>query len=109
MINVRFLALILVVAGISSAFGQLRAVNSGTATAGSGKVAFMPLSELKEGMHGVAKTVFRGSEPEDFNVEILGVVPGAIGPKQDLIVGRLSGGGATAPAYLLACRGRRFM
>jgi len=94
MINVRFLALILVVAGISSAFGQLRAVNSGTATAGSGKVAFMPLSELKEGMHGVAKTVFRGSEPEDFNVEILGVVPGAIGPKQDLIVGRLSGGGA---------------
>ena len=45
-------------------------------------------------MHGKARTVFRGSEPEEFNVEILGVIPGAIGPKQDLIVGRLSGGGA---------------
>ena len=45
-------------------------------------------------MRGTARTVFRGSEPEEFNVEILGVVPGAIGPKQDLIVGRISGGGA---------------
>ncbi len=55
---------------------------------------FFPLSELKEGMRGTARTVFRGYEAEEFNVEILGVVPGAIGPKQDMIVGRLSGGGA---------------
>lgn len=54
----------------------------------------MSLSQLKEGMRGRARTVFRGSEAEEFNVEILGVIPGAIGPKQDLIVGRLSGGGA---------------
>src|SRR5687767_1193460 len=59
-----------------------------------GKTVFMPVSELREGMRGKALTVFRGSEPEEFNVEILGVVPGAIGPKQDLIVGRISGGGA---------------
>ncbi len=55
---------------------------------------FFPVSELKEGMKGTARTVFRGSEPEEFSVEILGVVPGAIGPHQDMIVGRLSGGGA---------------
>ena len=55
---------------------------------------FFPVSELKEGMKGTARTVFRGSEPEEFQVEILGVVPGAIGPKQDMIVGRISGGGA---------------
>ena len=55
---------------------------------------FFPVSELKEGMKGTAWTVFRGSEPEEFNVEIIGVVPGAIGPKQDLIVGRISGGSA---------------
>src|SRR5687767_2189262 len=55
---------------------------------------FMRVSELREGMRGKALTVFRGSQAEEFNVEILGVVPGAIGPKQDLIVGRLSGGGA---------------
>lgn len=55
---------------------------------------FLPLSEVKEGMRGTARTVFRGSVPEEFNVEILGVVPGGVGPKQDLIVGRISGGGA---------------
>ena len=55
---------------------------------------FMPLSAVKEGMRGTARTVFRGSEPEEFNVEILGVVPGGIGPKQDMIVGRISGGPA---------------
>ena len=54
----------------------------------------MPVDEVKEGMRGTAKTVFRGSEAEEFSVEILGVIPGAVGPKQDLIIGRLSGGGA---------------
>lgn len=50
-----------------------------------------PLSQLKEGMKGTARTVFSGTQPEEFGVEILGVVPGSIGPHQDLIVGRLSG------------------
>ena len=54
----------------------------------------MPLGEVREGMKGTAMTVFRGSEAEEFQVEILGVVPGAVGPKQDMIVGKLSGGGA---------------
>ncbi|HSU26396.1 MAG TPA: hypothetical protein VLI65_10465 [Pyrinomonadaceae bacterium] len=95
MINARFSTVVLLIAaGASAVFGQLRAANSVAAPGGSGKTAFMPVSELKEGMHGTARTVFRGSQPEEFNVEILGVIPGAIGPKQDLIVGRLSGGGA---------------
>lgn len=53
-----------------------------------------PLSEIKEGMRGTAKTVFHGTASEDFNVEILGVMPNWIGPKQDMIVGRLSGANA---------------
>lgn len=77
----------------SGVYGQLP--NAGTnRTASAAGSGFLPLSEVKEGMRGTARTVFRGSEPEDFNVEILGVVPGAIGPKQDMIVGRISGGGA---------------
>lgn len=60
----------------------------------SAKIKFFPLSELKEGMTGTARTVFRGNQPESFNVEILGIVPGLIGPKLDLIVGRISGGNA---------------
>lgn len=71
------------------AFGQ-----SSAASASAGSDRFMPVSAVKEGMRGVARTVFNGSEPEEFTVEILGVVPGAIGPKQDLIVGRISGGKA---------------
>lgn len=54
----------------------------------------MPVSEVKEGMRGTAQTVFRGAEPEEFKVEILGVVPNYIGPKQDMIIGRLSGANA---------------
>jgi hypothetical protein len=57
-------------------------------------VRVFPVSELREGMRGTAKTVFRGSVPEEFSVEILGVVPNAIGPKQDMIIGKLSGANA---------------
>lgn len=42
-------------------------------------------------MKGTARTVFQGSQAEEFTVEILGVLPGAVGPKQDLIIGKLSG------------------
>ena len=34
----------------------------------------MPLSEVKEGMIGTGKTVFRGDRIEEFQVEILGVL-----------------------------------
>jgi len=80
---------------ISNGYGQLAQVStSNSMSAGTRTAKLFPLSELKDGMRGVARTVFRGSEPEEFNVEILGVLPGGIGPRQDLIVGRLSGGGA---------------
>lgn len=42
-------------------------------------------------MHGVGRTVFTGSQISDFDVEILGVLEN-IGPKESLIIGRLSGG-----------------
>ncbi|MFL6468137.1 MAG: SpoIVB peptidase S55 domain-containing protein, partial [Pyrinomonadaceae bacterium] len=76
--------------GISSVFGQQMAAG----TVSSASAGFLPLSEVREGMKGTARTVFRGTEPEEFNVEILGVVPGGVGPKQDMIVGRISGGPA---------------
>ncbi|HEX8289995.1 MAG TPA: SpoIVB peptidase S55 domain-containing protein [Pyrinomonadaceae bacterium] len=77
------------------AFAQTQAKNViQTNSTKNSKAQFFPLSELKEGMKGTARTVFRGSEPEDFQVEILGIVPGAIGPHQDMIVGRISGGSA---------------
>jgi hypothetical protein len=71
---------------------------------GSG-VRLMPISELREGMKGKALTVFHGNVPEEFGVEILGVLPGAIGPKQDLIIGRLSGGPAERTAVFAGMSG----
>ncbi len=90
-----FVVLLIVFSVCLSAFGQTQAVNVKKPDSSvSTNSNFFPLSELKEGMRGTARTVFRGYEAEEFNVEILGVVPGAIGPKQDMIIGRLSGGGA---------------
>jgi hypothetical protein len=52
---------------------------------------FFPLKDVKPGMRGTGKTVFSGNQIEDFQVEILGVLDN-IGPKESLILARLSGG-----------------
>lgn len=54
----------------------------------------LPVSEIREGMRGTARSVFHGEKSEEFQVEILGVMPNWIGPRQDMIVGRLSGANA---------------
>ena len=96
MINARIAVLATLIAIFSiSGFSQFKTAASAPPTTETiNSTQMLPLSEVKEGMRGTARTVFRGSEPEEFNVEILGIVPGGIGPKQDLIVGRISGGGA---------------
>src|SRR5260370_33068935 len=57
----------------------------------SAATAFLPLKDVKAGMRGIGKTVFSGDRIEDFQVEILGVLEN-IGPKESLILARLSGG-----------------
>jgi hypothetical protein len=49
------------------------------------------LRDVRAGMKGTGKTVFSGDRIEEFQVEILGVLDN-IGPKQSLILARLSGG-----------------
>jgi hypothetical protein len=53
----------------------------------------LPLEEVRPGMKGLSRTVFSGTEPQEFSVEILGVLPGFPGPRQSTIIGRLSGPG----------------
>jgi hypothetical protein len=53
--------------------------------------SFFPLSELHRGLHGVAYTVFEGTQPEPMGVEILGLLHNAIGPGEDMILARLVG------------------
>lgn len=50
-----------------------------------------PLRDVKIGQHGVGRTVFSGTRIEEFQVEVLGVLEN-IGPKQSIILARLSGG-----------------
>lgn len=101
-----FVSLFVIFSFCLPAFGQTQAVNvKKIETTRVTNSAFLPLSEIREGMRGTARTVFRGSEPEEFNVEILGVVPGAVGPKQDMIIGRLSGGGADRTAVFAGMSG----
>ncbi|MDQ3750097.1 MAG: hypothetical protein M3367_13975 [Acidobacteriota bacterium] len=92
----KFFAPVLIISAFClNIFGQTQSKSdSKTVNIKTPAVQFYPLSELKEGMRGTARTVFRGSKPEEFQVEILGIVPGAVGPKQDMIVGRISGGSA---------------
>jgi hypothetical protein len=54
-------------------------------------VDIMPVSEIHKGMRGVAYTVFQGTKPEPMEVEVLGVLKNANGPKGDIILVRLSG------------------
>ena len=49
------------------------------------------VEDLRPGMKGVARTVFVGTETQDFGVEILGVLPGYPAPHQSAIIARLSG------------------
>lgn len=52
---------------------------------------FFPLENLKPGMKGIGKTCYKGSTPEEFQVEILGVLRG-IGPGADAVLAKFSGG-----------------
>jgi hypothetical protein len=52
----------------------------------------LPLDEVRPGMVGIGRTVFSGTELEDFKVHVLGVMRNVIGPKRSLILARLEGG-----------------
>jgi hypothetical protein len=64
---------------------------SGRDARGPSDARLFQLDELRPGMKGVARTVFSGSETQEFGVEILGVLPGFPGPHQSAIIARLSG------------------
>ena len=52
--------------------------------------AVIALDDLKPGQHGEVWTVFRGTEPESFAVEVTGVVRNALGPGKALILCQLT-------------------
>ena len=57
----------------------------------SAQPSFFPLQDVRAGMRATGRTVFSGDRVDEFQVEILGVLDN-FGPRQSLILGRLSGG-----------------
>jgi hypothetical protein len=56
------------------------------------QAAVLPVSQVKAGMTGKGKTVFQGSVIQEFDVEVIGVLPNQ-SPKKNIILARLKGQG----------------
>src|SRR5829696_4549150 len=54
--------------------------------------SLMPIEDVKPGMVGTGRTIFEGSEMQDFKVHILGVLKNVQAPQRNLILARLEGG-----------------
>ncbi|MDQ3013786.1 MAG: hypothetical protein M3X11_24165, partial [Acidobacteriota bacterium] len=52
---------------------------------------FFPVEKVKPGMRAIGYTVFNGSEPKKFELEILGVLTGFPNPQQNAVLSRLLG------------------
>jgi SpoIVB peptidase S55 len=75
---------IALVAGTSLAMGTLTIPAAGIPPASCPEA--MPTEDLEAGMTGIGYTVSKGTEPEPFDAEILGVYPDAILPGRDLVI-----------------------
>jgi hypothetical protein len=53
--------------------------------------AIFPLSDVKPGMTGVMYTVFQGDQIQKVDLQVIGVLQNALGPKQDVILVKLLG------------------
>jgi hypothetical protein len=51
----------------------------------------MPLADVTTGMTGTGWTVVQGTDPDSFDVEVLGIGRGLIAPGRDVIIVRISG------------------
>src|ERR1700716_2421618 len=51
----------------------------------------LPLSQVQPGMHGYAYTIFGGDQIEKFDLEVIGLMPNFLGPRQSIILVELKG------------------
>lgn len=85
----RTLAVLMLAALLTAALpAQTTPASPGPPPSGDG---FYPLSQVHRGQMAIAWTVFTGTKPEPMQVEILGVLRGARGPGQDMILAQLHG------------------
>ncbi|HLZ91294.1 MAG TPA: SpoIVB peptidase S55 domain-containing protein [Candidatus Acidoferrum sp.] len=51
----------------------------------------LPLDQIRAGMQGYAYTIFAGDQVEKFDLEVIGVMPNLLGPRQSIILVQLKG------------------
>jgi SpoIVB peptidase S55 len=51
----------------------------------------IPLDQIQPGMAGVGYTIFAGNQIEKFDLEVLGILPNLLGPRQSIILVQLKG------------------
>ncbi len=85
-----FACSLLLTIGAASGF-CVESVPNMTVAPKAGKVDIFPEDALHPGMKGVAWTVFQGTKPEPVPVEIIGIWENGWGPRQDIIIGKLTG------------------
>jgi SpoIVB peptidase S55 len=51
----------------------------------------LPLDQIQPGMQGYAYTIFAGDQIEKFDLEVIGVMPNFLGPRQSIILVQLKG------------------
>lgn len=71
--------------------GRAQQKTSVISTRSARGAAILPVDDVRPGMKGIAHSVFSGSAPEEFGIEIIGVLPGFTGPRQSTIIAKLSG------------------
>jgi hypothetical protein len=67
----------------------LRLASTGVALAQSPDI--LSLDQVREGMQGYAYTIFAGDQVEKFELEVIGVMPNFLGPRQSIILVQLKG------------------
>jgi SpoIVB peptidase S55 len=76
------LGLLAFAGALSPAFPQAGPANSSE---------ILPLDQVRPGMQGYAYTIFAGDQVEKFDLEVIGVMPNFLGPKQSIILVQLKG------------------
>ncbi len=84
----RVLGLTILTLSVSSSVSL--SVSGGQSPAPDSK-EIMPLGEVRPGMQGYAYTIFAGDQVEKFDLEVIGIMPNFLGPKQSIILVQLKG------------------
>jgi hypothetical protein len=89
--NRLFLLLLLVGLSIAAIAQTTKPANPQSTIQTPQSTEFYPLAQIRKGQRATAYTVFEGSEPKAFELEVLGVLEGFNSPKQNAIIVKLLG------------------